>query len=402
MKVKNNQGQKMDVLRDKAGLSNIRLIIFVFVVLSGIAAALLYFPPILTHTEAQKTSGEITFTDSAGNPLTGAISLSGDGVSSGSPKPDVNLISWHGIPSTIISYDDFANKGLSINLRISGDSPKGRVVLENYGINMPGSVNVSAPGTPVKYVEVNSSGISFTDVDISIKYTDTEVSGLDENNLTIYKYDGAMQVWSELPTKIDVANNILSTTVNSLSIFAIVAPSPEWDISVIDTSGSLVNSTVEIYENNSLVKSYRKVNKSGMFGLALPIITEPTVIFYSILDFFLPLASAAPDNPKTFKIDAIPTKNAALKLENASVHGKGAVILDDFGKKNPVSVPVPGKAVKFVEIGAENMSFSSAEVTIRYSKADLNSVDEKTLVIYHWNVTQWELLETTRSLQITC
>jgi PGF-pre-PGF domain-containing protein len=388
----------MDVLRDKAGLSNIRLIILVFVVLSGIAAALLYFPPILTHTEAQKTSGEITFTDSAGNPLTGAISLSGDGVSSGPPKPDVNLISWHGIPGTIISYDDFATKGISINLRISGDSPKGRVVLENYGINQPGSVNVSAPGTPVKYVEVNSSGVSFSNADISIKYTDAEVSGLDVNNLTIYKYDGAMQVWNELPTKIDAVNNILGTTVNSLSVFAIVAPSPEWDINVIDTSGSLVNSTVEIFENNSLVKSYRKVNNSGLIGLAFPIITEPAVIFYSILDFFLPVASAAPDNPKTFKIDAIPTKNAALKLENASVHGKGKVILDDFGKKNPVPVPVPGKVVKFVEISAENISFSSAEVTIHYSKAELNNVNENTLVVYHWNVTQWEMLETIRDI----
>ncbi|MCZ7406029.1 MAG: cytochrome c3 family protein [Candidatus Methanoperedens sp.] len=390
--------KKMDILRDRAGLSKTRLIILVFVVLSGIAAALLYFPPILTHTEAQKTSGEITFIDSAGNPLTGAISLSGDGVSSGPPRPNVNLISWHGIPGTIISYDDFATRGLSINLWISGDSPKGRVVLENYGINQPASVNVSAPGTPVKYVEVNSSGVSFSNVDLSIKYTDAEVKGLDVNNLTIYKYDGAMQVWSELPTKIDVANNILGTTVNSLSVFAVVAPSPEWDINVIDTSGSLVNSTVEIFENNSLVKSYRKVNNSGLIGLTFPIITEPAVIFYSILDFFLPVASAAPDNPKTFKIDAIPTKNAALKLENASVRGKGKVILDDYGKKNPVPVPVPGKVVKFVEISAENISFSSAEITIHYSKAELNNVDERTLVIYHWNVTQWEQLETIRDI----
>ena len=247
----------------------------------------------------------------SGNPLTGSISLSGDGVSSGPPRPDVNLISWNGIPGAIISYDDFATKGISINLRISGESPKGKVELENYGINQPGSINVSAPGTPVKYVEVNSSGVSFSTADLSIKYTDAEVKGLDVNNLTIYKYDDANQVWNELPTKIDAANNIISTTVNSFSVFAIVAPSPEWDINVIDISGSLVNSTVEIFENNSLVKSYRKENNSGLIGLAFPIITEPAVIFYSFLDFFLPVASAAPDNPKTFKIDAIPTKNAA-------------------------------------------------------------------------------------------
>jgi hypothetical protein len=51
-----------------------------------------------------------------------------------------------------------------------------------------------------------------------------------------------------------------------------------------------------------------------------------------------------------------------------------------------------------VEISAENISFSSAEITIHYSKAELNNVDERTLSIYHWNVTQWERLETIRDI----
>lgn len=83
----------MDILRDKEGLSNIRLIVLVFMVLTGIAAALLYFPPIPTKTEPEKTSGDMTFTDGAGNPLSGSIELRGDGVSSGL-KPNVNYISW--------------------------------------------------------------------------------------------------------------------------------------------------------------------------------------------------------------------------------------------------------------------------------------------------------------------
>ncbi|MBU4491175.1 MAG: hypothetical protein KKD69_01785, partial [Euryarchaeota archaeon] len=99
----------MDILQDREGRSNIRLIVLVFMVLSGIAAALLYFPPILTKTEPEKSSGDLTFTDGAGNPLTGALTLSGEGVSSGS-KPNVNLISWHGIHIAIINYDAFATK----------------------------------------------------------------------------------------------------------------------------------------------------------------------------------------------------------------------------------------------------------------------------------------------------
>ncbi len=355
----------MDVLRDKDGLSNIRLIILVFVVLSGIAAALLYFPPISTRTAPLKTSGEITFIDGAGNPLGGAISLSGDGVSSGPPKPNVNLISWTQIPNAIINYDAFATKSLSINLRISGDSPKGTVVLENYGTALPGSVNITAPGMPVKYVEINSSGVSFADAGISIKYTDAEVSGLDVNNLAIYKYDGALQAWNELPTTIDTGNNIVTATVNSPGFFAVSTRIPQ-DIEVHDTKKMPVVSDIKTYDKARALKKEAKTSKLSTVDI--------------------------PDQGE-LEVDALASKNVAVKLK-VNVPSRGEVILDDFGKKNPVSVPLPGRVVKYVEIGANNISFSSANITIRYTDADLNGGSEDALTIYHWNGGSWDAVPT--------
>ncbi|MFZ3060894.1 MAG: carboxypeptidase regulatory-like domain-containing protein, partial [Candidatus Methanoperedens sp.] len=356
----------MDVLRDKAGLSNIRLIILVFVVLSGIAAALLYFPPISTRTAPLKTSGEIKFMDSAGNPLSGAISLSGEGVSSGPPKPNVNLISWTQIPNAIINYDAFATKSLSINLRISGDSPKGRVVLENYGTSLPGSVNITAPGTPVKYVEINSSGVSFADADISIKYTDAEVSGLDVNNLAIYQYDGVLQAWNELSTSLDTGNNILTATVNTLGFFAVSTRIPQ-GIDVHDTKKISIMGNIKIYDEAKTLKKEAKTDKLS--------------------------TTDVPDRGE-LEVDALDSKNVAVKLK-VSKAGRGEIILDDFGKRNPAPVPLPGMAVKFVEIGASGISFSSADITIRYTDADLNGGSEDALTIYHWNGASWDAMPTT-------
>ncbi len=94
------------------------------------------------------------------------------------------------------------------------------------------------------------------------------------------------------------------------------------------------------------------------------------------------------------EVDAIASKNVAVKFK-VNMASKGEVILDDYGKNNPVSVPLPGRVVKYVEIGAHNISFSSANVTIRYSDSELNGGSEYDLTIYHWNGASWDALPTT-------
>lgn len=61
-----------------------------------------------------------------------------------------------------------------------------------------------------------------------IKYTDSEISSLNENSLTIYKYDGTD--WSALSTTVDAANNTATATLASFSSFGLfgdtAAPTP--------------------------------------------------------------------------------------------------------------------------------------------------------------------------------
>src|SRR5574341_131033 len=132
----------LSVVRDCAGRANIRLLILVFVVLMGIAVALVYNPPIPTRSEEKRTKGDITFIDGQGNPLSGTLSISISGKPE-KPRENVNFISWANVPNAWISFD---TNNFSINLRISGDSLQGKVIMEEL------SGNLTAPGKPIKYL----------------------------------------------------------------------------------------------------------------------------------------------------------------------------------------------------------------------------------------------------------
>ncbi|MDD5615117.1 MAG: cytochrome c3 family protein [Candidatus Methanoperedens sp.] len=355
----------MSVLGDKTGHANIRHVILTFIILSGLATAFLYYPPIPTRTAEELTHGDITFADISGNPISGAIGISGSGISGGY-KENVNFIKWTKIPNGIIYFDALGIKNVSVKFRLGGDSRNANVVIENYGTELPKALNEPAPGTPVKYVQVSALNISFVEAEISIKYNASELGNIDENSLKIYHYNRTMKAWSSLKTKIDAKDELLTASVDSLSIFAVSARLPG-QIDILDAGSTHVRSDIRTYDNA------RDLKKSGRSS-----------------------SLVAQDIPPggELEVDAITSKNVALRLKVNAATG-GEVILDDYGRKNPVSVPLPGRPVKFVEIGVQGISFSSAQVSVRYKEAELNGVSENSLVIYHWNGTAWDALPTT-------
>lgn len=355
----------MSVLRDKTGHANIRHVILTLIIISGLAAAFLYYPPVFTRSAEELTQGDITISDSTGNPVSSAIGISGSGISGGY-KENVNFIKWERVPNGIIYFNAFSIKNVSVKFRLGGDSRNSRVILENYGASMPKDLNEPAPGTPLKYVQVSALNLSFVEAEISIQYNASELGDIDENTLSIYHYDNARNEWSKLKTTVDVKNDILTASVDSLSIFAVSARLPG-QIDIRDTRSAQIRSVIKTFDDSRNLK--KSARSSSLVAHDIPPGGE-------------------------LEVDAIATRNVALRLKvNAAIGGE--VILDDYGRKNPVSVPLPGRPVKFVEIGVQGISFSSAEVSVRYREAELNGVSENSLVIYHWNLTYWEALDTT-------
>ena len=348
--------------KNNASRAGIRLSVPLLIVLLVLIASVLiiYSTPVLT--EEKRTSGNLSFTDGAGSLINGAIEISMTGAPSGG-RSNVNSITWSNAPNAWIYFDALGTKSISINLWIADDSSNGRVSLEDYGAAAPEGVDQPAPGMPVKYVELNSTGVSFADADVSIHYTDAELNGLDEKSLVIYSYYGG--AWNELPAKVDPAKNVVTATVDSLSIFAVSTEVPD-EIKIRDTRNKPVISHIRAYDG---VRSLKKEARASALETA-------NVTENGELD-----------------VDALESKNVAVRLKLKGVN-RGEVVLDDFGKKNPVSVPLPGKVVKYVEIGARNISFSSADITIRYTDAELNGGSEHDLAIYHWNGASWDAVPT--------
>src|SRR3989337_3811673 len=197
-----------------------RPLAFVLILFLEIMVVSLILHPQPVFTNEERMCGDLTFMDSSGNLIFGTIEINMTGAP-GDKRSNVSSISWKDVPNARISFDALETKNISISLRISGDSHNSNVVLENYGTDMP--VNTSAPGIPVKYVQIRDVNVSFAEADIVIQYTDEELKGLDEEELAIYRYDISNATWNDLPTKINATNNMVSTTAGSLSIFAVGA-----------------------------------------------------------------------------------------------------------------------------------------------------------------------------------
>jgi len=282
------------------------------------------------------------------------------------------------LSAVILSYSQLLSVYITEEtaIKISGSA-------ENHVTEM--NVKKSPPGIPIKYVEFLANGVPFEWTDITIQYTDKELKGLNENTLAIFSYDSDAQTWSELPSWIDEERNILRAKVHTPSIFAVSAKIPDIPaiiisaadtnkptvainaaINIHDTTGSTVTGYIRTYDSN---KTLKKQAKASML-----------------------LGGDISDNGE-LEVDALDSKNLAV---NMRVKGPswGKIILDDYGMKNPVSVPVQGFPVKFVEIGAINIDYSQVDITIHYTDAELNGADENSLVIYHWNSSSWEALAT--------
>jgi hypothetical protein len=61
---------------------------------------------------------------------------------------------------------------------------------------------------------------------LTVSYRDSDIAGLDETKLAMCRYDAVNDLWIELPSTVDAANNLITATVNHLSTFALVQFAP--------------------------------------------------------------------------------------------------------------------------------------------------------------------------------
>jgi len=201
--------------RTKVTREKFRRSILLLLVISGTIISLSYILILPSLSEEMLSNGRINFSGRGGDPLSGVIEISGTGMPNGH-QDNVSSISWNMVPNARIGFSAFDTKNISVNFRINGDSLFGNVIIEDFGLDRPESVTTKAPGEPVKYWEINAMNVYFTDANVTIQYTDTQIGNIDENSLTLYIFDRAQEVWKELPATLDTQNNTLSTGAENL------------------------------------------------------------------------------------------------------------------------------------------------------------------------------------------
>lgn len=94
-----------------------------------------------------------------------------------------------------------------------------------------GALSIKYTGNPSRetrrdglgiYIEITApETMTISSITIEVHYSDSDVPlGVDESDLSLYYWDVEGSKWVELPTKVDTKNNVLTTTVDHLTIFS--------------------------------------------------------------------------------------------------------------------------------------------------------------------------------------
>jgi len=143
-------------------------------------------------------------------------------------------VSIEGSSNNIVRNSTAVGSDYVVNSTISGGEISVNNSLENIQIDSSTKISLSGRNVSVrsvssppadpnnadsigKYLEATrlTSGTSF--LDMTFFYTETDIAGLDESNLSVWRYDGS---WNELASNLDTAANTVSTNTSSFSTFA--------------------------------------------------------------------------------------------------------------------------------------------------------------------------------------
>ncbi|HDH28552.1 MAG TPA: VCBS repeat-containing protein, partial [Euryarchaeota archaeon] len=133
-----------------------------------------------------------------------------------------------------IKYNATTSKNVSARFKVSGSTTNAVVYLDDYGSSNPESISLD---NSIKFVNVSEFNMSYSEVQIELVYSDSELGGIDESRLSIYHFTGG--VWQRLATTRDPVNNRLTATATSLSTFAAAASTSfTANVYVRDTKGN--------------------------------------------------------------------------------------------------------------------------------------------------------------------
>ncbi len=305
------------------------------------------------------TIGDVSLLNSIGIPQPGEITIIG---------PEGNIIA--GPVGTLALDETPSGSHLNINssetnirldFTLHADSSNPVILLEDFGTNNPAG-DYSPPGEPVKYLMIGAENLGYSGVNLTLKYPD--ISG----NSSIFRFSEtfAYNEWEELPAVVDTTNNTITTSLDSLSIFALSKITPV-GVKVLDNRNAPLMVEIKTYDYNENPRIVKR-------GHTLSVDELP--------------------RPGYIAIDALVEKDIAVVFKSSYSSG-GEIVLENYARHNPEAIDPNRIPVKFVEIHARNLTFDSADIEIHYSDDEIGSLDENKLQISHFSGGAWVTLDST-------
>ncbi|MDF1533976.1 MAG: hypothetical protein P1P69_05675 [Methanosarcinaceae archaeon] len=274
-------------------------------------------------------------------------------------------------------------------------------------------------GEQIKYVEIKTINLSYSEEKIVLIYSDYEISSIDETTLMVFSYYNSS--WVKLLSELDVERNTITFSNNyDSSVFVLVSHVQE-DAGLFKTFGvnSLeVDNNADVSPgmgaaNNDLTLAGSVVDKKGnVIDIDIEVVSKVQEKTGSMLPFNYEKSSSMAvgsyqriRSSNNFSIvnisestrvifNGLTSKNVSASFTIRGNASSARIVLDDYGVNNPVSTDISYTQMKFVEVHADNMDYSDVEVTIQYTDEELGGWDETKLQMYHWNGSEWEPLLT--------
>ena len=302
------------------------------------------------------TVGEVSVLDSIGAPLAAEIEII-------SPKgfiaSSTGALSVDEVPQGSHLIINSTEMNISLDFILNNNSMNPIILLEDFGADNPAG-DYSPPGNPLKYIMISAENLGYSGVNLTI-HCDSITKNIDIFKLT---ETFAYNEWEELSAVIDKTNNTISTSLNSLSIFALCEESGR-NLNILDIDNRPLTVDIKTYDHE---KAFLK-SKLG-YVLSPDEIPEAGYI----------------------KLDALDEKGVAITINSADLDSDD-IILENFGKRNPKNVNPNRPFLKFVEIHTGNVKYESAEIEITYSDDEIASLDETKLQIAHFINGEWIKLD---------
>jgi hypothetical protein len=116
---------------------------------------------------------------------------------------------------------DASSADTGLEIRTNTDVTGTPINVSKYSDNFFGNIGLGTGEEYVKSIDIDMNGSIIEYVIIKVYYTDSEISGLDEDSLNLYRYNETSGEWEVLDSQVNTEQNYVWANVTHFSVYGV-------------------------------------------------------------------------------------------------------------------------------------------------------------------------------------